>query len=72
MAARLLLLLSIVALAAAACQGPCDDVAERTCAKTGERDGLCLQLRKVAAAPNDRDRESCRAGKVFLDQLEKN
>lgn len=69
---RWLWIWSIVALTAAACKGPCEEVAERTCSRTGERDGLCLQLRQVAASASDRDQEMCRAGKVYLDQLEKN
>ncbi len=66
------LTLSIVATSVGACKGPCEEVAERACSRAGERDGLCLQLRQVAASPSDRDQEMCRAGKIYLDQLEKN
>ncbi|MBI5608355.1 MAG: hypothetical protein HY902_05695 [Deltaproteobacteria bacterium] len=72
MQVRWVLTLSIAVIGLGACKGPCEEVAERACSRTGERDGLCMQLRQVAASPTDRDAEQCRAGKVFLDQLEKN
>lgn len=58
--------------ATAGCQRPCQDLAEKTCARAGAGAPVCRKLRAVSADPSARDLQDCRAGLTFAEELEKN
>ena len=63
--------IALIAAMTAACSGPCDELADRTCARLGESDKLCLQLRAIAEQPQDGDSRACKAGHAFIHELQK-
>jgi hypothetical protein len=65
------LVLVTFALFLGGCDGACASLANRTCARVGESDGLCKRLRAVAASPQAADPQACETGNAFIDELEK-
>lgn len=65
------LLLSATLALTSGCEGPCDELATRTCRRVGEADKLCVQLRAIAAQPHHGDERACKAGNDFLHELQK-
>jgi hypothetical protein len=53
------------------CADPCANLADRTCARVGEADPLCRQLREVAADPRPGEKSACESGIAFTTELEK-
>lgn len=53
------------------CHDACASLAERTCARAGQKSELCRKLQAVAAAPTGADLEACKAGNAFAEELEK-
>jgi predicted kinase len=60
-----------LAAALVACTHPCEDLADRVCARAGGDAAVCKKLRSVAVSDRPADRPACEAGQVFLDELEK-
>lgn len=68
---RVGLLLAACVVFLGGCEGACTTLAERTCARVGEGDALCVKLRAVAQSPRAADLQACDTSNAFIDELEK-
>jgi hypothetical protein len=66
-----LALLSVVVAAAAACHKPCDELAERTCAVSGEPSSACSGLRDKASKAGQSDQEACGVALELVEILDR-
>ncbi|MGM0577257.1 MAG: hypothetical protein ACQEXJ_16140 [Myxococcota bacterium] len=55
----------------AACGGPCDDLADKTCAVASESSDECKAIRARAEEASAEDRRSCEVALELVESLEK-